>query len=372
MGRIETIQIPSELHPTGGTLLKIMWDDKEPPKEYIWAKGEDDYWIWDGKKWIPYEFEQLKNKGCYQKNCGCVSQEEMAVKFNKFKKDVLAAVSRMTKTQDAIDVADIRAQLSELKVVIHQLEEFEHYYTKTEIDANFYDKTAVDQKTSELNDLTNVINGSVTSLSRRIVGMESSVSDMLSTLNVLSNIDHSQFIMATDVPDEDYDVDPIDPGEQQHIDLDGYATEQYVDQAVARIVNSAPEALDTLKELSDALNNDSNFATHVMTMLSKKANITDLPEQYDDTQIVARIEALENNPATEESVLTRISALENNPAVTSNVVDRIETLEGKPFDQYMTNADGTLIAEDLVDLDSRMTVLENNTVRTGALEEYIQ
>ena len=109
-----------------------------------------------------------------------------------------------------------------------------------------------------------------------------------------------------------------------------------------------------------------------MTMLSKKANITDLPEQYDDTQIVARIEALENNPATEESVLTRISALENNPAVTSNVVDRIETLEGKPFDQYMTNADGTLIAEDLVDLDSRMTVLENNTVRTGALEEYIQ
>ena len=45
MGKIEVQQIPKELHPTGEGLLKIMYDTKEPPKDYVWAKGEDEYYI---------------------------------------------------------------------------------------------------------------------------------------------------------------------------------------------------------------------------------------------------------------------------------------------------------------------------------------
>lgn len=347
MGKIETKQIPSELHPSGGSLLKIMWDDKEPPKEYIWAKGEDDYWIWDGKKWIPYEFEIIKNKGCYQKKCGCITEEEMAIKFDKFKKDLLIAVSRIAKAQESIDVADIRQQLAQLNIIIHQLEEFENYYTKTEIEENYYNKTEIDQKTSELNDLTNVIDGSVTSLSRRISGMETSVSDMLASLETLNNIDHSEFITARDAS-VSYNINAANA----NANLDGYATEQYVNRALASMVNSSPETLGTLNELSDSLNNDSDLATQVITLLSQKANVSDIPEQYDDSELIARIEALENNPVTD-----------------SNVVERIETLENKPFDNYMTNADGTLIAEDLLDLDSRIAELENNAGKIESLEK---
>ena len=219
MGKIEIKQIPKELHPTGERVLKIMYDAKEPPKDYIWGKGEDDYYIWNGKKWVPYEFELIKDKDCIQKNCGYVSKEEMAVRFDKFKKDVLAAVSRIAKSQKAVDVADIKQQLDELKVVIHQLEEFENYYTKTEIDQNFYTKDLIDEKTSELSNITNVLNGSVSALSRRIVGMESSVSDILSTLNVLSGFDHTKFIIATDISDDDYNVDPIDASGGEHPQL---------------------------------------------------------------------------------------------------------------------------------------------------------
>ena len=50
MGKIEVIQIPKELHPAGEGLLKIMHGPEEPPKSYIWAKGEDEYYIWNGKK----------------------------------------------------------------------------------------------------------------------------------------------------------------------------------------------------------------------------------------------------------------------------------------------------------------------------------
>ena len=46
--------------------------------------------------------------------------------------------------------------------------------------------------------------------------------------------------------------------------------EEYVDDAVSNLVNSAPATLDTLKELSDALGADANFATTTATALGTK------------------------------------------------------------------------------------------------------
>lgn len=52
----------------------------------------------------------------------------------------------------------------------------------------------------------------------------------------------------------------------------GLATESYVNTKVAGIVDSAPETLDTLKELSEALGNDSNFATTITNQIGTKAD----------------------------------------------------------------------------------------------------
>lgn len=62
--------------------------------------------------------------------------------------------------------------------------------------------------------------------------------------------------------------------------ISGLATETYVNTKVASVVNSAPEALDTLKELSNALGNDPNFATTISTQIGKKADKT-----YVDTEL---------------------------------------------------------------------------------------
>ncbi|EAP8714551.1 phage tail protein, partial [Salmonella enterica] len=48
------------------------------------------------------------------------------------------------------------------------------------------------------------------------------------------------------------------------------ATAAFVAAKVAQLVGSAPEALDTLKELADALGNDPNFATTVLNKLAGK------------------------------------------------------------------------------------------------------
>ncbi|MRH34680.1 phage tail protein [Escherichia coli] len=60
------------------------------------------------------------------------------------------------------------------------------------------------------------------------------------------------------------------------------ATTEFVVKALAALAGSAPETLDTLKELADALGNDPNFATTVLNKLAEKLakdqNGADIPE----------------------------------------------------------------------------------------------
>lgn len=57
--------------------------------------------------------------------------------------------------------------------------------------------------------------------------------------------------------------------------IDGLATETYVNNKVAGIVNSAPATLDTLNELAAALGDDPNFATTVATQIGTKVDKVD-------------------------------------------------------------------------------------------------
>lgn len=67
---------------------------------------------------------------------------------------------------------------------------------------------------------------------------------------------------------------------------DAIATaKSYTDTAVAGIVDSSPEALDTLKELATALGDDPNFATTVATQIGTKANSSEVVKLTGDQTI---------------------------------------------------------------------------------------
>ena len=63
--------------------------------------------------------------------------------------------------------------------------------------------------------------------------------------------------------------------------IDGLASEAYVDEKVAGIIDSAPDTLNTLNELSKALGNDENFATTVANQIGLKAEKTYVDEELD-------------------------------------------------------------------------------------------
>ena len=65
------------------------------------------------------------------------------------------------------------------------------------------------------------------------------------------------------------------PNTTQIPSIDGLATETYVDNKVAGLVDSAPATLDTLNELAAALGDDPNFATTVATQIGNKVDKVD-------------------------------------------------------------------------------------------------
>ena len=80
--------------------------------------------------------------------------------------------------------------------------------------------------------------------------------------------------------------------EVSNVDLTGYATEDFVNSKVSELVNSAPEALDTINELSSALGNDPNFATTMTNLIATKA---DNSHRHDDLYAAKNTEHTHNN-----------------------------------------------------------------------------
>ena len=68
----------------------------------------------------------------------------------------------------------------------------------------------------------------------------------------------------------------FEPISAEEVDLEGYATEDYVDTKVADLVNSAPEALDTLGELATALENHEDAYDALLETIGSKATYDDL------------------------------------------------------------------------------------------------
>ncbi len=60
-----------------------------------------------------------------------------------------------------------------------------------------------------------------------------------------------------------------------------YATEAYVNTAIQNLIGTAPDLLNSLNEIADAIGNDPNFANSVLAQLANKANAADVYNKLD-------------------------------------------------------------------------------------------
>jgi len=107
------------------------------------------------------------------------------------------------------------------------------------------------------------------------------------------------------------------------------ATKGYVDTQIQNVIDSAPDALNTLNELAAALNDDANFAATVTNLIT--ANSTAI------SAIDVRLTSAESDISTLESemdsVESRATSLEGRVSTTEDDIAAIEsaasTLEGR-------------------------------------------
>ena len=137
----------------------------------------------------------------------------------------------------------------------------------------------------------------------------------------------------------------------EHQSLEGLASETYVDNKVSSLVNSAPETLDTLNELAQALGDDPNFATTVSTQIGKKVDKVEGKSLVDDDEI-SRLANVDNYNDTElrnlinakanpSDIPTKVSQLENDSGYLTEHQDISHLAEKDYVDEAINGVDVT-------------------------------
>lgn len=116
----------------------------------------------------------------------------------------------------------------------------------------------------------------------------------------------------------------------------GYQTESQVSAKVSALVNSAPETLDTLKELADALGNDPNFATTITNQIAGKANVSHTHKISEITNLQSTLDgkaaSSHTHPVSQITGLTASRALVSDssgyPAVSAVTSTELGYLDG--------------------------------------------
>lgn len=86
--------------------------------------------------------------------------------------------------------------------------------------------------------------------------------------------------------------------------INGLATETYVDEKVAGLVDSAPTTLDTLNELAAALGDDPNFATTIVTQIGElQENIESIPQSDWDQNDSTQLDYIKNRTHWDNSII---------------------------------------------------------------------
>ena len=68
-----------------------------------------------------------------------------------------------------------------------------------------------------------------------------------------------------------------------NIDLSGYATQEYVQNQINNLIDGAPEALNTLKEITDKLSADGDIVNQILNQINEKADKSDIEISVIDT-----------------------------------------------------------------------------------------
>lgn len=234
---IKPAPMPDGPHPKGRHLLRIMFDDNEPPKNYIWAHPDGFFYRWETSRWVPININNpndvadfIEDDSCDCNNdCGCnksITRCDLDRILDRLKKDILSYTLKMIKDHSGDN--EIERYLEE--EILPRL-------------------TALTNRVSSLESDNTTNKNNISNLDERVQSLEA--------------IDHDKFV-TTDVLEgyaEEADLSPY----ATKNDLIGLATEEYVNNAIANVDDSdLRELVENNALVTSASLNDLNDRTTVL------------------------------------------------------------------------------------------------------------
>lgn len=137
----------------------------------------------------------------------------------------------------------------------------------------------------------------------------------------------------TDYATKKYVDDAIDGVEIPKVDFTGYATETYVDNKVADLVNSAPEALNTVGELAAALENHEDAYDALLETVGSKATKAELENMK------AEIDSETDKFYIADDAGNIIVSIDENGVNTTTVTAQNIVVNGNDVEEHIDNTD---------------------------------
>lgn len=154
-----------------------------------------------------------------------------------------------------------------------------------------------------------------------------------------SDVGHKHVIAdITDAPDyatKKYVDDAVDSIEIPEVDFTGYATETYVDNKVADLVSSAPEALNTLGELATALENHEDAYDALLETVGGKATKQELEDMKSELSESIVSETDEFHIVDEDGNI--VASIDANGIATTTVTAQSIVVNGDNVEEHIDN-----------------------------------
>lgn len=104
-------------------------------------------------------------------------------------------------------------------------------------------------------------------------------------------------------------------------ETEGKTIKDYVDETFEKLVNGAPETLDTLKELADAITENEDIVDALNAAITNKANQSDLEA------LIGRVTTAEGKVETLESKVEELEGKVEDSASHNHTIENIEGLQ---------------------------------------------
>lgn len=198
-------------------ITRIMYDDNEPPKNFIWGKPNGLLYVWDGENWVPLNSERAPKPPVIPEPKESISKEELEARLKQIKLEIIGYLTKLINARDcggsdgssAIEWfnEEVLPEINLLKT------ESATHATKTEL-AEAIAGIDTSQSITTINNNIDVINNNINTINNNVANVETSITSIEDTIDdiqdSISDINSNIVTVQNNITNVESDINALD------------------------------------------------------------------------------------------------------------------------------------------------------------------